>query len=181
MSPRLLGWNKGTKGQGRASKAGRAAPKRGMRRQNSAPRALARGQQAAKERSERQRAPPSQQEGAVCSQAAALYILSGSPPCPPLLTRALALVSWQRLRGQCLLGDHERGRGKGPHPPTRPDYTEGGHRTILEIDTATQILPQSASAPAMRPVPPLLAGGTSAKAVGAAGESMVRRAYRSRL
>ena len=97
----------------------------------------------------------------------------------PLSTRALALASLQRLWGQRLLGSPDRGRGQGPHPPMRPDCTEGGHRGILQIESAsvdTQILPQSASDPALRPVPPLLVDGTCATAAGAAGAAGVNTA-----
>ena len=61
------------------------------------------------------------------------------------LVLALALASWQCRQGQRLLGSRNRGRGQGPHPPTRPDCSEGGHRRILEIKSAsadTQILPR---------------------------------------
>jgi len=55
---------------------------------------------------------------------------------PQLSTPALTPTSWQRLRGQRLLGSRGRGRGQGPHPPTRPDCTGEGHRGIFEIEYA---------------------------------------------
>ena len=98
------------------------------------------------------------------------------------LVLALALASWQRRQGQRLLGSRNRGRGQGPHPPTRPDCAEGGHRGILEIESAssdTRILPHSASAPALRRVPPLLADHISATAACAVGVSTVQTTRRT--
>ena len=92
---------------------------------------------------------------------------------PPLWTPALTLASWQRLQGQQLLGSRGRERGQGPHPPTRPDCTEGGHRgRILEIKFASadmQILQRTASAAALRPTPPLLADRACVRAAGMRG------------
>ena len=118
------------------------------------------------------------------SNAAALNFAPQGPRRAPLSTRALALASWQRLRGHRLLRSHDRGRKERRHPPTRPDCTKGGHHGILEIESAsadTWNLSQSASAPALRPTLPLLEGRTCATAAGAAGVNTMHRAHRTRV
>ena len=139
---RLLGRNVRTKGQGCASKAGRAAPKRGLRHQN-----IARGA-AGRLGAIRMAASASQSAGRslLYSAGRCMHSCRVTTVHPSLLTRALALASWQRLRGQRLLGSRGRGWGQGPHPPTRPVCTEGGHRGILVTKSApadTQIRPHS--------------------------------------